>query len=268
MKITQLSDTFLPASARAIRRVGAGRALRTAALPAAAHLVPSVLVLGQWWPEMAPPLRALPGGLCRWRGPSTGRPEVALTFDDGPDPSTTPRVLDLLDEHEMRATFFSSGERVDRFPDLVQEIARRGHEVGTHGYYHQRHLFRAAPQIVKDLEAAVAALERLHPSIRPRHFRPPYGQVSGGSIMAAHRSGLDMVLWSAWGREWADRSVDSVTERLLSHLGPGAIILLHDSDGSAPKGTADIAFEALKRILAELGERRMKSVRIADLVRN
>ncbi|MGH9297404.1 MAG: polysaccharide deacetylase family protein [Acidimicrobiales bacterium] len=241
------------------------RLVRSAAVPAAAHLLPSVLVLGQWWPAVAPPLRALPGGLCRWRGPDTGRPEVSLTFDDGPDPSTTPKVLDFLDEASMRGTFFCLGGQVERHPDLTAEIKRRGHEVAVHGFAHQRHLVRSAPQLVGDLQRALDVIEPI--AGRPRHFRPPYGQVSGGSILAAHRCGLDMVLWSAWGREWADRSADSVAERVIRRLEKGTIVLLHDSDRTSPVGTAAIGFEALRQIVDHLDERNMKSVRLVDLVK-
>lgn len=249
------------------RSAGARRAVRSFAVPAAAHLAPSVLLLGQFWPERVPALRALPAGLCRWRGPDTGRPEVALTFDDGPDPDSTPRVLDLLDEGAMRATFFLTGERVDENRDLVREIHRRGHEIGTHGYSHAHHLLRTANQIVADLERAITSLERIGPDFRPRHFRPPYGQVSGGSIVAAHRLHLDMVLWSAWGREWADHSPASVAARIERRLEPGAIILLHDSDSTSPPGSAAVALEALALVTDEIAARQMTSVRIIDLLR-
>lgn len=249
------------------RRAASRRVVRSAAVPAAAHFLPSVLVLGQWWPPSAPPLRSLPAGLCRWRGPRTGRPEVALTFDDGPDPDDTPRVLDILDAHRMRGTFFLTGERVERYPGVVEEIVERGHEVGTHGYTHRHHLFSAAPLIVKDLEMAVAAHERLGARFRPRHFRPPYGQVAGGSVVAAHRLGLDMVLWSAWGREWADRSPDSAAARIIRRLQPGAIVLLHDSDSASRGGTAEVARAVLERVIEHLEHSHMTSVRVVDLLR-
>jgi peptidoglycan/xylan/chitin deacetylase (PgdA/CDA1 family) len=229
--------------------------------------VPSVLVLGQWWPSALSKaqLRALPGGLCRWRGPATGRPEVALTFDDGPSPDGTPPMLDLLDEHGMRGTFFCLGEQAERHGDLVQEIFGRGHEVATHGYAHQHHLATTAPRLVADLERAVGVISAI--TDRPRHFRPPYGQVSGGSVLAAHRLGLDTVLWSAWGREWLDRSPRSVADRIIKRLDPGAIVLLHDSDRAAPSGTAAIGCEALAIVISELERRKLRSVRVSDLVR-
>ena len=120
---------------------------------------------------------------------------------------------------------------------------------------------------MRDLEKGIAVLDALGPGLHPRHFRPPYGQVSGGSIVAAHKTGLDMVLWSAWGREWADRSPESVAQRVAHRLEPGVIVLLHDADATAPPGTAAVALEALSRIIDELDSRQMKSVRIVDLIR-
>ncbi|MHB8330033.1 MAG: polysaccharide deacetylase family protein, partial [Acidimicrobiales bacterium] len=109
-----------------------------AGLSALAHYLPSVCVLGQWSPV---PIRALPRGWCRWRGPGDAR-AVALTFDDGPSPQDTPRTLDLLDELGMRATFFVLGTQAQAHPDLVAEIRRRGHTVGSHGHRHEHHLLR------------------------------------------------------------------------------------------------------------------------------
>lgn len=235
-------------------------------LPVVAHLLPSVLVLAQWWPTRLPAPTRLPGGLCRWLGPRTGRREIALTFDDGPDPANTPRVLDLLDERDMKATFFCLGESIDLHPHLAREVHARGHELAIHGYRHQRHLLRTASSITADLRRGIASVERLADGVRPRHFRPPYGQVSVGSVIAAQRLDLEMVLWSAWGREWVDRSVQSVANRVIARLQPSAIVLLHDSDSHAPPGTASISIEALRRVFEVLEERRLRSVRLADLV--
>lgn len=237
------------------------------AVPTFAHLAPSTLVLAQWWPLGWPlQLRALPGAISRWKGPETGRPELALTFDDGPDVASTPRVLDALDERNMRGTFFCLGERAERYPELVREIHDRGHEVAVHGYRHQRHLFATGPQLLKDLRMGVESLASLGGGLRPRYFRPPYGQVSAGSLFAAYRCGLELVLWSAWGREWADRSAESVAERISRRLEPAAIVLLHDSEAHSPPGTARVALQALRAVLDELGSRGLVSVRMADLL--
>src|SRR5581483_10995404 len=111
-----------------------------------------------------------PRGWCRWSGPA-GAPAVALTFDDGPSPASTPRTLDLLDELGMRATFFVLGELAEAHADLVAEIRRRGHTVGSHGYRHEHHLLRGPGWIRKDTAAAVTAVAAT--GVPPRWYRPP-----------------------------------------------------------------------------------------------
>jgi peptidoglycan/xylan/chitin deacetylase (PgdA/CDA1 family) len=242
---------------RRLRRLSVGAA-------AAAHLAPSALVLSQWWPDGIPDPRAIPG-VCRWRGPPNGRGEVALTFDDGPDPAGTVKVLDSLDRVRLRATFFCLGAQAESHPALVEEIAGRGHEIGVHGHRHCRHLLHTARYIARDLERCLDTMSGL--DVRPAFFRPPYGQVAGGSLVAARRSGLELVLWSAWGREWSDEDAASVTRRVERRLGPGSIVLLHDSGASAKAGTAARAADVVARLSETLAARRLSAVTMSELVR-
>lgn len=235
------------------------------ALSAAVHAVPSVLVLAQWWPASLPDPGQVPGGLCRWRGPANGRPEVALTFDDGPDPRSTPPLLAALRRLGLPATFFCLGERVEESPGLVGDILADGHEVATHGHRHAHHLLRTRTWITRDLRRATATLGDVTGE-PPRYVRPPYGQVSGGTLAAARRLGLELVLWSAWGREWADQDPSSVAARVGRRLRPGAIVLLHDSDRSAPAGTAATAARALEQIAETMSARQLKAVTLSELV--
>jgi peptidoglycan/xylan/chitin deacetylase (PgdA/CDA1 family) len=238
-------------------------ALATAGFVAAGHLAPSSLVLAQWLPAEPDP-RAIPG-LCRWRGPRNDRAEIAVTFDDGPDPAETIKTLDALNRLGVRASFFCDGTNVKRRPDIVREIADRGHEVGTHGYRHVRHLARGPGWIVEDTGRAVSVLQRA--GVDPTFFRPPYGLLTGASVVAARRFGLQTVLWTAWGREWADGDAGSITRRLERRLRPGAILLLHDSDGHAPEGTAARARAVLPRLAGAIDERGLRAVTLPELVR-
>lgn len=235
------------------------------ALAAAAHLAPGVLVLGQWWPGWLAGPDALPAGLARWRGPDDGRGQVALTFDDGPDPDSTPRILDVLDQHGLAATFFCLGEQAVAYPGIVEEIVGRGHEIAVHGYRHRHHLLSAGGTIRRDLDLAVSALRGI--TGEPvRFFRPPYGQVSGGSLWASQQLGLELVLWSAWGREWADPNPRSVAERVARRLRPGAIVLLHDSDACPPHGKAAVAESALGLVAGLISRRRLRAVTLSGLL--
>lgn len=223
----------------------------------AAQYVPAVVALGQW-----APVRALPGGLCRWRGP--GRPAVALTFDDGPHPEGTPRVAEALGRLGLRATFFCLGSEAERYPDLVAELRRAGHQVETHGYRHEHHLARSPRWVLEDLRRAVAVHRTL--GVPARWYRPTYGQATGTTLLAARCLGLRPVLWSSWGREWATTNVAEVTERVTAHLRPGAIVLLHDSDAHGRPGMWRVGLGALEGVAADLEGRGLEAVTLDRLM--
>lgn len=234
-----------------------GPVVVAAGVGAALQWVPSVVSLGQWVP-----VRALPARWCRWRG--TGD-QVALTFDDGPSPTATPAVLDALDRLGLRATFFCLGVHAARWPGLVDEIVGRGHTVGTHGHCHGHHLGHSPRWIQRDLDAALETMAGL--GVRTRWFRPPYGQVSGPTMTAARARGVELVLWSAWGREWTAPHATAVARRVTAALAPGAIVLLHDSDECSTVGTAAKALGALGPIAEELDRRHLQAVTLDELVR-
>jgi len=220
-------------------------------------MLPSVVSLGQWGP-----IRALPRDCCRWRGPAEAA--VALTFDDGPHPRTTPAVLDRLDELSLPATFFCLGERVASYPDLVTEILSRGHQVETHGYRHDHHFIHTPRWVRSDLDAAVDVLGAA--GVRPRWFRPPYGQTTGATMFEARRRSLRLVLWSAWGREWDEPDAVSVARRVAAGLAPGAIVLLHDADVLSPPGSSRRVAQALGPIAEDLHRRGYAGLTLDQLV--
>jgi len=226
-------------------------------LAAGAHMVPSVVSLGQWLP-----IRALPGDLCRWRGSNANG--VALTFDDGPDPHTTPLVLDRLDQLSLAATFFCLGEQVVSHPELVSEIRDRGHQVETHGFRHEHHFVRSPRWVRADLNSAMDAMEQV--GIHPRWFRPPFGQTTGATMVEARRHHLRLVLWSAWGREWDEPDASSVARRVRAGVGPGGIVLLHDADVQSPPGSSRRATEALGPIAEDLHRQGLAALTLDELV--
>jgi peptidoglycan/xylan/chitin deacetylase (PgdA/CDA1 family) len=189
---------------------------------------------------------------------------VAITFDDGPSPDSTPAVLDRLGELGVKATFFCLGQAVRRDPELVARMLAEGHEVALHGERHVHHLMRSARFIDKDLTAGLDSLRAA--GARPRFYRPAYGQVSGGTVVAAWRHGLETVLWSAWGREWKDRDPASVAARIGRRLGPGAIVLLHDTDHKSPSGSWRVALDALTIVAGECEQRGLATVTLSALV--
>jgi peptidoglycan/xylan/chitin deacetylase (PgdA/CDA1 family) len=189
---------------------------------------------------------------------------VALSFDDGPDPATTPRTLALCDTLALRATFFLLGARVEAHPDLVHAIRAGGHGIAVHGHRHAHHLLHRPRWIDADLERALSALEQA--GCAPRLFRPPYGQLTAATVRAARRHRLEVVLWSGWGREWADADDERVLARLSAALRPGAILLLHDSDQTARPGTAARIQRLLPRLATEIAERGLTAVSVEELL--
>jgi peptidoglycan/xylan/chitin deacetylase (PgdA/CDA1 family) len=178
-------------------------------------------------------------GLRCWALPGlagVGQPDhVALTFDDGPDPLSTPAILDQLDLLHWQATFFLLGPMVRRAPALAAELAARGHEIAVHGDEHRSHLQRT-PNAIRDDVARARDSIAVATGVEPAWFRPPYGALSAGSLAAAHQLGLRPVLWTTWGRDWrAEATPATVVADVAEGLRPGATVLLHDSDcTSAP----------------------------------
>lgn len=189
-----------------------------------------------------------------------GQPDhVALTFDDGPDPRFTPRVLAMLDARRVHATFFLLGPMVQAAPGLAAEIASAGHEIAVHGWEHRYATVRGPGALHDDLARACDTIAAATGAV-PALYRPPYGVLSAGALIAARRLGLRPILWSSWGREWAPGATPgSVQATLASTLDGGATVLLHDSEAAAPAGTAAAALGALPWLLDECGRRGLRA---------
>jgi peptidoglycan/xylan/chitin deacetylase (PgdA/CDA1 family) len=179
---------------------------------------------------------------------ATTRREVWLTIDDGPDPATTPRVLDLLESHGARATFFVIGERAQCHPALVREIVRRGHAVANHTHTHPLvwFWFTGPRRTAREIDTCAAALRSA--GVEPaRWFRPPAGikNVFLFRLLTGRR--LALIGWSARGRETTSRNITAPLARLKRGVRPGAILLTHEA------GTADsVRFPVLAHLLAHL----------------
>ena len=194
----------------------------------------------------------------------TPHPVAALTFDDGPDPRATPAILDALDRHGARATFFMIGHAAERHPELVGEVARRGHCVANHTHTHP-----SLPDLPGRRRRA--EIRRCRDAIAPhgrRLFRAPKGHQTPATCVDVLRSGYEAVGWSVSGEDWVPREPEWIAGRVLDLLAPGSIVLLHDglwdpeSSEAADRGPT---VEAVETVL-ERSEDRYRFVTLPELV--
>lgn len=212
-------------------------------------------------------------------GPGT-RPVVALTFDDGPDPETTGKVLQILARHGARATFFVIGERAARHPEVIAAIAQAGHQIESHSYHHSWWTaFTPRSRLAAELRAAQSVIAAAS-GRPPRWFRPPIGIMSPEVVAAAQQVGLRLCAWSCKARDGLARtSMAAALSRLRAGLRPGAILLLHDASApparpqsdrpelrSAHSRPAPIAPAVLEVLLPELAARNLRAVTLDELV--
>ncbi|SDT81452.1 Peptidoglycan/xylan/chitin deacetylase, PgdA/CDA1 family [Streptomyces sp. TLI_053] len=175
---------------------------------------------------------------------------VALTIDDGPDPRHTPTVLALLEQHGIRATFFLIGENAVEHPELVREIAARGHHLANHTWTHPdlRHLSEA--KVREELERTSELLHRTTGKA-PTWFRAPGGDWSPASLKVSAELGMRSMAWSVDPRDWARPGTAVITDRILKDVRPGAIVLNHDGGGDRSQTVA--ALKAYLPVLIDSG---------------
>jgi peptidoglycan/xylan/chitin deacetylase (PgdA/CDA1 family) len=165
------------------------------------------------------------------------RPQIALTFDDGPDQRSTPYFLDLLAEREVRATFFLLGAHVAPAAGLVRDLAEAGHEVAVHGWTHRCQALVPPARLTGELVRTREVLEDLV-GAPVRWYRPPYGVLTAAGIWSARRAGLQTVLWSAWGVDWsAGATAETIADRVSRTARTGGTVLLHDTDRTSAPGS-------------------------------
>lgn len=202
---------------------------------------------------------------CDWCGEvlsrlPNDRKEVWLTIDDGPDPEDTPQLLDLLDQHQARATFFFIGANAQRYPELVAEVWRRGHEVGNHTMTHPQFAFWSyGPGAVRrETISCQQVLTQTGNGQSPRWFRAPAGFKNPFVSAAVEKLGLRLACWSVRGRDGVDSNKERVLGRLKNGIQPGAVILMHE--GRVDEQGQRLAPQVLSELLKWLNEKGYRCV--------
>jgi peptidoglycan/xylan/chitin deacetylase (PgdA/CDA1 family) len=163
---------------------------------------------------------------------TTGKPAVALTFDDGPHPVWTPKVLDLLRAAGITATFCLVGTEVRRYPDLVRRIVAEGHTLCNHSWRHELNLgARPVAAIRANLVATNQEIRRAVPGAAIPYYRQPGGRWTASVVGVAQQLGMRALDWDVDPRDWETKSAVDIGTRVLSHARPGSIVLLHDGGG-------------------------------------
>jgi len=182
-----------------------------------------------------------------------GKGRVVLTFDDGPDPRYTPRILEILNRYQVKASFFITGAKAKVYPDLIKQIVSAGHEIGNHGFRHKAAWLLGPCATINEIAETNRVIEELTGK-KPIYFRPTWGLDNLFSLWYYWSRGLKVVLWTYMSWDWTKRATpESITRRVLNKLRDGVILIFHDSDsvGAAPGGP-DRVIAALPQILEEI----------------
>jgi peptidoglycan/xylan/chitin deacetylase (PgdA/CDA1 family) len=193
---------------------------------------------------------------------------VALTFDDGPSPVWTPKILDQLKKAGIKATFFMLGEHVARYPDIARRVAVEGHEIGNHSYNHHVLLYYTTDE----LEAEIKDAEKTIKDVTGKttvYFRPPKAWLTDAEKRKIKRMGYTVVLWSLNSKDWVTFDDKHIRRYLLRHIHPGDIILFHDSGGAfaVEGGDRRETVKTIFRLSEQLRDRGYRFVTVSELLK-
>jgi len=190
------------------------------------------------------------------------RAEVALTFDDGPDPYFTPAILDKLAKYGVKATFFLLGENAEKWPDMARRIVAEGHIIGNHTYAHPKSTNLSLNDFKADFERAECVIEQLA-HYKPKFFRPPYGAIDEEQLNWLTQQGVITIQWSVDTNDWQGLSGEEIAKIVVTDVYPGSIVLQHNADGVPLQGTV----EALDLFIPQLQSKGVRFVTLPEMFR-
>lgn len=188
---------------------------------------------------------------------------IALTFDDGPHPIYTPQILDILDQYQVKATFFMIGSRMEEYPEIVKEVSARGHFIANHTYTHPSNLrAESLENLKREIDQCQQSIERLSGQTNYL-FRPPRGILNPKIIKMLHEQGYTVVLWSISADHHDAPTPEMMAARVIKHAHPGEIVLIHD--GRTDLRWKDVA--ATRLIIENLSRQGYQFVTLEELNR-
>ncbi|GED34387.1 polysaccharide deacetylase family protein [Brevibacillus centrosporus] len=191
----------------------------------------------------------------------TQKKVVALTFDDGPDAKYTPKILEVLHQNNIRATFFVLGSQVDKHPRVMQWIYKAGHEIGNHGYHHLDLNKLTEHEVYEDIRHGERSILRTT-GILAQYYRPPGGVMTHDVMNAVQSSGYDIIHWSVDPRDWSlARTASVIAKSVKSNVSPGDIILFHDGGLNQRQTVA-----ALQELITDLRSQGYRFVTVSQLL--
>lgn len=186
--------------------------------------------------------------------------KIALSFDDGPHPTQTPRILAILDKHDIKATFFVIGKNATAYPDILRQVCEEGHEIGNHTNSHIKAMQASDKELLVDIKKGHECILNLC-EYDTKLFRPPGGIITPKITDISTKLNYKIILWDIDTKDWAHPSVDSIKKNVLSNVKSGSIILFHDYiSKNAPTA------EALNEIIPLLKEEGYSFVTVGELI--
>lgn len=193
---------------------------------------------------------------------------VALTFDDGPSPEYTPKILDILKSHGVKASFFVTGQMAERYPDIIKRMAQEGHDIGNHTYDHFNLILLNSDRVRLQVDQGGRAIQSITGE-KPVLFRPPRCLLTKRIRKIVHEQGYQIVLWSVSAADWGPLNARGIIFRVCHFVRPGRIILMHDAGSLLGRegGDRSDTVKALPVILDRLTRKGYKIVPASELIR-
>ncbi|WP_085991076.1 polysaccharide deacetylase family protein [Oceanobacillus senegalensis] len=186
---------------------------------------------------------------------------IALTFDDGPENTYTPQILEILRQENVKATFFVVGERVREYPEQLRRMYKDGHAIGNHTWNHP-HLSKVKDkEFIENIRSTSEEIERVI-GVKPNLFRPPYGEIKDHQLEWLQQQGYQSIMWTADTKDWSGVSAEDIVSKVKQEANPGVIVLQHNYHATGPFETV----QALSVMIGELREQGYQFVTVPELL--